>query len=487
MEQKSPYPNQEAVKAELQRIYDTLDRSELRVDRASEPFQGTDKVEKSIFPVADESYQPWALIEAAAVDEGCGAAIGSLVGLAIGDSVGHPLEFLPVNDDPPEEDGTYIDESFLYPTLITDPETGERSVQYHEPHNKFCLSDGQWTDDCSMALCLADSLLVRKSYHGGDARTRWHLWWNSGYNNCFRYDPMFDEKGGKHFRPSVGLGGNIAMSILEVDQQSGKTASQIDGLFSSRNEDAGNGSIMRLAPVPICFHYDLQAAEMVADLQSRATHPGNDAAACCKFITFLVIKAIDEKKAGRSPGDDVRKFMTDIIDQFIASRKEPHDTGMQKVIALLKCQPPSEKEINWKWDVDQCEISTAIQNRRRSPDGRYNGYPVIPTYWGAYSLDGLAMCLWALWNTTSFTSCIVRVINLLGDADTTGAICGQMAGAIYGWKGIIEDDMSRVMLNNCSKWDRQAEIPLRAAMLYHIQPQAVLSPGSILGGVPASG
>ena len=458
MDQQKPFATQDAVKAELHRIYEALDRSELQVDRSSEMFQGTDKVEKTIFPQSSQEYDPWALIEAAAADEGCGAAIGALVGLAIGDSVGHPLEFLPVNDEPPEEDGTYVDESFLYPTPKPHPETGEPSIQYHEPHNKFCLSDGQWTDDCSMALCLADSLLVRKSYHGGDARVRWHLWWNFGYNNSFRYDPMFDEKGGKHFRPSVGLGGNIAMSILEVDQQYGKTANQVDGIFSSRNEDAGNGSIMRLAPIPICFHYDINVAEKVSELQSRATHPGNDAAACCKFITFLIVKTINDKKAGKSPGDDIKKFMTTTIDEFITSRKEPHDSGMQKVISLLKCEPPSERECNWIWKVDQCEISTAIYNRRQSPDGRYNGYPVIPTYWGAYSLDGLAMSLWALWNTNSFTSCIVKVINLLGDADTTGAIAGEMAGAIYGWKGIMNDEMSRLMLLNCSKWDRQAEV-----------------------------
>ena len=51
---------------------------------------------------------------------------------------------------------------------------------YHEDKNTFALKPGQWTDDFSMALCLADSLLVHHYYNGADARIRWYSWWNNG-------------------------------------------------------------------------------------------------------------------------------------------------------------------------------------------------------------------------------------------------------------------------------------------------------------------
>ena len=68
--------------------------------------------------------------------------------------------------------------------------------------------------------------------------------------------------------------------------------------------------------------------------------------------------------------------------------------------------------------------------------GSYNGYPVLPGYWGSYCLDGLAMALWGLYHSNSFEEAIIRVVNFLGDADSTGAVVGQMAGALYGYRGI---------------------------------------------------
>ena len=104
------------------------------------------------------------------------------------------------------------------------------------------------------------------------------------YNNAFRFD---GERAEKH---SVGLGGNISKSLFALRACDGVT--DIPPFYEAQGEDAGNGSIMRLSPVPVMFHADVKIAEEVAVAQSRGTHPGNDAAASCRFITFFIIQAI---------------------------------------------------------------------------------------------------------------------------------------------------------------------------------------------------
>eukprot|EP01063_Lacrimia_lanifica_P008513 TRINITY_DN1557_c0_g2_i1.p2 TRINITY_DN1557_c0_g2~~TRINITY_DN1557_c0_g2_i1.p2 ORF type:complete len:390 (+),score=109.08 TRINITY_DN1557_c0_g2_i1:65-1234(+) len=341
--------------------------------------------------------------------------------------------------------------------------------------NKFELERGQWTDDCSMALCLADSLLCREGYHGGDARVRWHSWWYYGYNNAFRHAPADYDDDGKRVcsRQSVGLGGNIAQSLDEVDELgTGTAAEDVPSHYSSRNEDAGNGSIMRLAPVPVYYRRDVATAMQVGEDQSRATHPGTDAAACCRFLTYFIVRAINRR--GTPPGAaDVTAsgFLEETVAAFqqaIAGTPEAETDGMKRLLALLRADPPFLTECNWDWKAATPEIRNAIINRRNSsPDGTYNGYPVIPTYWGAYCMDGLAIALWGLHRSSSFAECIQRVVNLHGDADTTAAIAGQMAGAFYGYEAIVASPQGREFVADVRKWDPYAEIGLRAAMLYH--------------------
>ena len=56
-----------------------------------------------------------------------------------------------------------------------------------------------------------------------------------------------------------------------------------------------------------------------------------------------------------------------------------------------------------------------------------------------YVIDCLEAALWAFWHTDNFRAAILAAANLGDDADTTAAICGQIAGAHYGKAGIPED------------------------------------------------
>ncbi|OLQ14689.1 hypothetical protein AK812_SmicGene1123 [Symbiodinium microadriaticum] len=190
----------------------------------------------------------WAILDKlAAEDPGCGAAVGCLVGLALGDACGAPLEFCAVDSrlpDLPAGDFSDLRRPCLSGQL---DDTGQ--LVYQNARNKFDLKLGQWTDDASMALCLADSLLVRGRYDGGDVRVRWHMWWFHGYCNAFRYDAE-RRKG----RGSVGLGGNVAKSLQEIErsvqiaQSSGRLqknashASVVPPIYQSSSNDSGNGA-----------------------------------------------------------------------------------------------------------------------------------------------------------------------------------------------------------------------------------------------------
>jgi len=427
------------------------------------------------------------LREVATEDVACGAAIACLVGLAIGDAAGHPLEFTPVDQALPDEGGHHHNPE--RPCLLPGVQGGR--LLYRNPYNKFGCKAGQWTDDTSMALCLADSLIVHQRYHGGDLRVRWHMWWTHGYCNAFRYDRH------RRHQTSVGLGGNISKSLAEVERFSAGLQNAVDvtpGVYASSSNDAGNGSIMRLAAVPIALRLSTYGALDVAALSSFATHPGADAAACCLFVTYFVSCALGAHRGGSNPGSDVHGFVDSTVKQFIADyctgdcKKGglecffsaiggSHEESLRRLGALLSGHPPSPKEQNWLWKSRVLPIMEALNARHlnswgiHDPKATYNGHPIIPAYFGSYCMDGLAMALWALWHADSFSSCIQRAVNLLGDADTIGAIAGQLAGAVYGWVGLMEDEWSRERVADLKVWDPRAEVGLRAALLYHCFPK----------------
>ncbi|CAK9101530.1 unnamed protein product [Durusdinium trenchii] len=461
-------------KVSLAEILLRLERLEATCLTSADSWTGESLCERSVLQPALQALESdagcWRLLAAQAEkDPGCGSAISALLGLAIGDSVGGPLEFLPVTESFDEWDTNR-------PCVLQGGRDADGRLLYRHAYNRFQLKPGQWTDDTSMALCLADSLLVKTGYDGGDLRLRWHMWWFHGYCNAFRYDER------RHGRSSVGLGGNVAKSLADVERHALR-GGPVPEIYGSVANDAGNGSIMRLSPVPIAYHSHVDEAMRIAILQSRASHPSCDAAACCAFMAFFIVKAIAMHKSGGSPSADVRGFVGRAVEGFLASgfeeMKEWQDMegcgraeGAFRVRALLGSAPPSLKESNWDWKSPAPKIQQAITERLKGR--RYNGHPIIDTYWGAYCMDGLAMALWALWHSKSFSESIMKAVNLLGDADTIGAICGQLAGALYGWRGLAGDSWGRMRLTELQRWDPFGEVGLRAALLYHHGPLRVL-------------
>jgi len=413
------------------------------------------------FPVACRAAAE-AVRERIAGDAAADRSVGAMAGLCIGDAVGAPLEFLPADGSPapstplPREGGRGPSRRASRACLAAEPSADGR-LQYANERNAFHLHRGQWTDDGAMSLCLADSLIARGGYHGGDCRTRYHLWWHFGYNNAFRFD---DTPG----RRSVGLGGNIAKSLDDTMRFSGRSADDVPWRFAAAGEDAGNGSIMRLAPVPVRFQADAGLGMAQAIEQSYATHPGPDAAACCAFVSFVVSHAIQRDAAAHpeTMADFLDREVADFLATVVAPSANAANTGFQKLARVLRCAPPSEKEALWRWRDERPAVEATL--RARGP--RYNGYPVSAGYLGSYCMDGLSMALWGLHHSRSFSECILDVVNLLGDADTIGAIAGQMAGAFYGFSALASDALGATMVRDMRRWDPASEIPLRALLLH---------------------
>jgi ADP-ribosylglycohydrolase len=249
---------------------------------------------------------------------------------------------------------------------------------------------------------------------------RFLAWWELGYNNAFRFD-------GK--RHSVGLGGNISMSFEHY----------IDGLspdgltMAGDSKTSGNGSIMRLGGVPVCFWDNINLAQDVAERQSRTTHRGNEAAECCRLLTFLMVNLIS--------GQDLKKTLETLGKDFWAEEKSVQYLANSEI-------ENNDPDRDWRWKADDFKYSP---KRARANPG----------YIGSYAMDATAMALHCVWSTNSAKDAILKVVNLCGDADSVGSVTGQIVGAAYGLSAFPKDWIATI-----NKWDNY-EIGLRAFRLYH--------------------
>lgn len=281
---------------------------------------------------------------------------GCLLGLAVGDAVGTALEFA--------RPGTF--------EPITDMVGG----------GPFRLKPGKWTDDTSMALCLAESLLACRGFDPIDQLQRYVRWWREGYlsstGECF----------------DIGNTTRQALSAFE------RTSEPFCGPTDANS--AGNGSLMRLGPAPLFFARQPEdAIERAAD-SSRTTHGAQAAIDACRYFAGLIVGALQ----------GVPK------EQLLAPRFSPAP-------GLWERQPLCD-EIN--------EIAQGSFQRRNPPEIRGSGY-VVHT---------LEAALWAFDRTDNFRDGCLRVVNLGDDADTTGAVFGQLAGAYYGECGIPSEWRARL-------------------------------------------
>ncbi len=273
---------------------------------------------------------------------------GCLAGLAAGDALGTTLEFMPPGSFDPIDDMVGGGVNRLRP--------------------------GQWTDDTSMALCLATSLIERRGFDAMDQVQRYVRWWKDGYlsstGQCF----------------DIGITTRAALSRFI------NTGQPYAGASNPRT--AGNGSLMRLAPVPMYFAGDAAEAIGRSADSSRTTHGAVEAVDACRYFGGLLVGALH--------GVDK--------DTLLAPAYCP-------VEGLCEKSPLAEKI---------AEVANGSFKRREPPEIKGSGYVV----------ESLEAALWAFHKSRDFRDGALLAVNLGDDADTTGAIYGQIAGAHYGVEAI---------------------------------------------------
>ena len=284
---------------------------------------------------------------------------GCLLGLAAGDALGTTLEF--------KKPGTF--------EPIDDMIGG----------GPFHLKSGQWTDDTSMALCLAESLIEMDGFDPMDQMQRYVRWWREGYLSSTE-GPAFD----------IGTTVRSALSRFE------RTGEPYAG--STDSNSAGNGSLMRLAPVPMYFAGDAEEAIDRSAESSRTTHGVAEAVDACRYFAGLLVDALK--------GVDK--------DTLLAPRYCP-------VEGLWETSPLARKI---------AEVADGSFKHREPPEIKGTGYVV----------KSLEAALWAFHKSSDFRDGALLAVNLGDDADTTGAIYGQIAGAYYGVEAIPSEWRERLTM-----------------------------------------
>lgn len=286
------------------------------------------------------------------MDQRRNALQGCFLGLAVGDAVGTTLEF--------RERGSFAP--------ITDMIGG----------GPFNLKPGQWTDDTSMALCLAHSLLEQSGFDPHDQMQRYNQWRKEGYMS------------------SNGRCFDIGVTVSEAMSRYAKTGDPFSG--STNPFSAGNGSLMRLAPVVMYYSPELTHVIHYAGESSRTTHAALECIDACRYFAAVLHLAF---------------------------------SGADKA-SLLAC------------DLYQPETKKV----RAIATGEYQGKSIEAITGSGYVIDCLEASLWCFAHSGSFEEAILMAANLGDDADTTAAVCGQLAGAYYGLQGIPQHWLEKITMKD---------------------------------------
>jgi ADP-ribosyl-[dinitrogen reductase] hydrolase len=268
-------------------------------------------------------------------------ARGALLGLAAGDAVGATVEFKPRGSFAP----------------LTDMVGG----------GPFHLQPGQWTDDASMALCLGYSLDECNGFDAHDQMTRYVRWWREGYLS------------------STGACFDIGVTVSKALQKFQRSGDPFAG--STDPHTAGNGCIMRLAPIPLFYFPDIDAAAKYAAESARTTHGAVECLDASRLLARILVRALQGARKEEVLYGDATTF-----------------TGAPKIEAIAR--------------------------------GDYREKVASHIRGSGYVVDCLEAALWCVERTGNFADAVLLAANLGDDADTTAAVCGQVAGAYYGESGI---------------------------------------------------
>jgi ADP-ribosyl-[dinitrogen reductase] hydrolase len=295
---------------------------------------------------------------------------GAMLGLAVGDALGVPAEF--------KDRGTF--------PKITEMIGG----------GPFRLNPGEWTDDTTMALCLANSLIEKGGFDAKDQMDKYWNWVENGYMSS--NGRMFD------------IGDKTSDSLCKYR----KTGNP----FAGDNRDdtsSGNGSLMRLTPIPLFYptlpptdktHNPIPNFLDYSVQMSMTTHGSNDCILSCGHLSGMIVGCLLDKTK-------------------------------EEILSPMYCPVPSMYEGEdfspLLLDIIMGGYKTITENQIKST---------------GYVLHTLEAALWCFYNTETFEDGLIKAVNLGHDSDTTGAVYGQLAGAYYGVQSIPQRWLDKTVMCN---------------------------------------
>lgn len=279
---------------------------------------------------------------------------GGLLGLLVGDALGVPVEFSSREQ------------------RLADPVTGVRAFGSHNQ------PAGTWSDDGSLTLCTASSL-VEAGYNPDDVAQRFVRWLYESY--WTPHGTIFD------------IGHTTRVAIKQLRR--GVPPLEAGG---RRKQDNGNGSLMRILPLALRFP-DLPVPDLLARAHALSclTHAHPRAQLACGFYSIMATQLL----GGQSASD----AYTQTIDLTL-----PYYS-----------QPPFAAEIAHLDRVFSGWIAATPREEIRG---------------SGYVVHTLEASLWCLLRHDTFSGCVLEAVNLGEDTDTTGAVAGGLAGIVYGEAGI---------------------------------------------------
>jgi len=264
---------------------------------------------------------------------------GCLVGLAVGDALGAPLEFQPRR---------VVKRLYPHPLaeMIMSPNWGV----------------GEYTDDTKMALCIADSLVEKKGFSAQDVAARFLTWLVKDGKGC----------------------GNQIGAVLESDLYLQDPFGCSERYFLDHPSNAaGNGALMRCAPLALFWLYDPVRLEKCTIKAAQLTHWDPKAVESCLILNKWIRESI------------------------LFYNKDPRPA------ILEAAKDPAWYRLSTIETLSSSEIEST-----------------------GYTVHTLEAALWSFLTTQTFEDAVVRAANLGDDADTVAAVTGALAGAYYGYAAI---------------------------------------------------
>jgi ADP-ribosyl-[dinitrogen reductase] hydrolase len=307
---------------------------------------------------------------------------GCLLGGAVGDALGAPVEFMSRDQ-------------------IT-RKYGPAGIQEYVPaFGKL----GAITDDTQMTLFTAEGVMrgwLRGNIRGichmpsviGRAYQRWYR--TQGYHHLMHDDGLDGWLIGQRELFSCRAPGNTCLSGLESMRESNDVA---------KNDSKGCGGVMRVAPIGMYY----------ATL-AGSNAQGHDLAMREAFELACQAAAITH---GHPTGQLASGTLAAIVMKQLVGERLPQ--AIDSALHLLKDQPDHEETLH------------AVQLACRLASEKPNDFEVLTQLGGGWiAEEALAISLYSALSAKDFRSGVVLAVNHSGDSDSTGSIAGQLLGAIHG-------------------------------------------------------